>query len=67
MEGGTPATATTYFNDGIGPDPYPSPGGTFPFTATDTQVHRYSLAGRFDIKLTVSDDDGGMVESIVIL
>ena len=54
---GTPATATTYFNDGIGPDPYPSPGGTFPFTATDSQVHQYSSAGGFDLRLTVRDDD----------
>ncbi len=31
---GTSATAKTYFNDGAGPDPYPSHGGTSPFTAT---------------------------------
>jgi hypothetical protein len=55
---GTPATAKIHFNDGTAPDPYPSPGGTFPFTETNSQVHRYSSAGRFDLRLTVRDDDG---------
>jgi hypothetical protein len=58
---GTPATATTYFNDGIGPDPYPSPDGMFPFTAADEQTHHFAVAGTFAITLTVTDDDGGSV------
>ena len=58
---GTPATATTYFNDGIGPDPYPSPGGTIPFTATDVTTHAFSFRGTFAVLLTVADDDGGSV------
>ena len=57
---GTPATATTYYNDGIGPDPYPSPGGTFPFTATDTQAHAVATIWTH-VTLTVLDDDGGSV------
>jgi hypothetical protein len=63
---GTPATAAIYFNDGIGPDPYPSPGGIFPFTTTDSQVHRYSSTGRYDLKLTVRDDDGGTIEAFIV-
>ena len=59
---GTPVITTTYFNDGIGPDPYPSPGGTFPFTAMDVQTHVYITAGAYSIVLRVSDDDGGVKE-----
>jgi len=54
-------------NSGTGPEPYPGPGGTFPFTATDSQVHRYSSAGRFDLKLVVRDDDGGTIEFLVVI
>ena len=67
MEGGTPATATTYFNDGVGPDPYPSPGGTFPFTATDMRTHIYATAGAHTITLRVSDDDGGTIEVTLVI
>jgi len=59
---GTPATATTHFNDGAGPDPPYSPGGTYPFTATDSQTHAYSSAGAYTVTLKVSDDDGGTSE-----
>jgi len=59
---GSPAIARTYYNNGTGPDPYPSPGGTFPFTATDSQVHAYAVAGTYELNLTVRDDDGGSVE-----
>jgi hypothetical protein len=56
-----PTMTNVYYNDGIGPDPYPSPGGTFPFTATDTVTHNYGDNGIFTLKLTVTDDDGGSV------
>ena len=56
---GIPATARTYFNDGAEPDPYPSPGGIFPFTATDLETHAYLMAGAYDLRLIVRDDDGG--------
>jgi hypothetical protein len=59
---GSPATATIYYNDGIGPDPYPSPGGTFPFAATDSEAHAYQAAGMYELKLIVRDDDGGTTE-----
>jgi hypothetical protein len=64
---GTPATATTYFNDGIGSDPYPSPGGTFPFTARDSALHVFSMAGACGVRLTVSDDDGGQMDIVFVL
>jgi PKD repeat protein len=64
---GTPATATTHYNDGIGPDPYPSPGGTFPFTAKDTSVHAYAMAGTYTMTLRVTDDDGGVTETTPVI
>jgi hypothetical protein len=58
--GDTPSeTSTTYFNDGIGPDPLPSPWGVYPFSATDTVSHTYYAPGDYTVTLTVSDDDGG--------
>jgi PKD repeat protein len=57
---GTPDALTTYFNDGIGPDPYPSPNGTFPFTATDVAKHTFDSARTYTITLTVNDDDDGV-------
>ena len=55
---GTPATAVTHLNDGVGPDPYPSPDVN-PITATDMSSHAFSSAGTFSVTLTVFDDDGG--------
>jgi len=55
-----------YYNDGIGPDPYPSPNVN-PMTATDERSVTYSMAGAYTIVLTVSDDDGGSAESAVVL
>jgi len=33
------ATARIYFNDEAAPDPYPCPGGMFPFTAADEETY----------------------------
>jgi hypothetical protein len=55
--------SSTYTNmhycDGIGPDPDPSPYGTFPFSATDSVTHTYGDNGVYKLTLTVTDDDGG--------
>jgi PKD repeat protein len=56
---GSPDSVTTYFNDGVSPDPYPSPWGTYPFSATDSLDHTYGDNGVFTITLIVEDDDGG--------
>jgi hypothetical protein len=59
-------TVNTCYNDGIGPDPYPSPEVN-PITATDTAKHAYASAGTYAITLTVRDDDGGVVVSLLSL
>jgi hypothetical protein len=51
----------TFFNDGVGPDPDPSPGGIFPFKVIADVDHQYGDNGVFTVALTVSDDDGGSV------
>jgi len=48
----------TYYNDGTEPDPYPSPEGIYPFTATDTLGHTYGDNYDYPLTLTVTDDDG---------
>jgi hypothetical protein len=59
------ATSTACLGDGSGPDPYPSPDGTFQFTTKDSETHVYVMAGVVNLNLTVRDDDGGSVEIIV--
>ncbi|MFQ5909874.1 MAG: PKD domain-containing protein [Thermoplasmata archaeon] len=49
----------TYYNDGIGPDPLPSPEGTYPFSADDVRTHAWGDDGIYDIMVRVEDDDGG--------
>jgi PKD repeat protein len=55
---GTTNTVTTYYNDGVSPDPYPSPEIN-PITATDVVSHVYGDNGVFTVTLTVEDDDSG--------
>lgn len=51
--------SNTHFNDGVGPDPLPSPLGTFPFAASDNVVAAYPDPGAGTLALILSDDDGG--------
>ncbi len=55
-----PTITNIHYNDGTGPDPYPSPQGTYPFTVSDTVSHTYGDDGEFSVMLTVEDDDGGI-------
>ena len=50
-----------YYNDGLNPDPYPSPyEGNAPFIACDTVTHEYGTSGTYTIIVNVTDDDGGL-------
>jgi hypothetical protein len=48
-----------YYNDGVGPDPFPSPDGIFPFEAMDEAEVTFDAPGLHSIEVEVSDDDGG--------
>jgi hypothetical protein len=58
-------TPTIHFNDGLNPDPYPSPDGTFPFEAKD--VFKCAYPGSGILTLKVSDDDGGTTTGTITL
>lgn len=62
----TPVT-TIYYNDGIGPDPYPSADEYLPMDITDSQIHNYTNPGIFNVTITVEDDDGGItIENMTV-
>lgn len=48
-----------YYNDGVGPDPFPSPGGVFPFSASDSAGVTFTGPGVHAITVDVADDDSG--------
>ncbi|OGT28300.1 MAG: hypothetical protein A2Z17_07355 [Gammaproteobacteria bacterium RBG_16_66_13] len=50
-----------YFNDGVGPDPEKSPGGAFPFTASDMAATALPAAGVYSLTVSAADDDGGAI------
>jgi len=64
---GTPNTISTYYNDGAAPDPYPSPWGIYPFSASDEPKHVYGAPGDYIITLTVMDDDSGVTMSTMTI
>jgi hypothetical protein len=57
-------TSTTYWNNMIGPDPYPSPEIN-PISILDEQNHAFQAAGTYLITLIVEDDDGGKEVAIL--
>jgi len=54
-----PAIATTYYNNGIGPDSYPSPDWIIPYMVMNSMNHLCTLAGLYYLALMTTDDDGG--------
>ena len=54
---------TTYYNDtgdpSGTPDPFPSPGGDYPFSASDTASVTFADPGVYLVRVDVTDDDGG--------
>ena len=56
------------YNDGVGPDPEVSPGGTYPFTAGNTVTTSYMGLGTYTVHLTlVDDDDGELTQTVDVL
>lgn len=55
---GSPDTVYTFYNNGVGPDPYPSSGPTYPVEINNPVTHTYSTIGAYTVKLSVTDDDG---------
>ncbi len=55
-----PTLTNVHYNDGISPDPDPSPQGIFPFSASDSVSHTYGDNGEFSVTLTIEDDDQGV-------
>ena len=60
---GFPGSTTTYYNDtgdpSGTPDPFPSPGPFFPFSASDTASVTFANPGVYTVRVDVTDDDGG--------
>lgn len=50
--------SATVYNDGVGPDPYPSPWGSS-VDFVRTFGHSYGAAGTYAVVVTLLDDDGG--------
>ncbi len=55
---GTSNEYSTFYNDGIGPDPYPSPDVN-PMVINDVKNHTFTDKGNYTISASVDDDDGG--------
>jgi len=64
-DGTADTVGATHFNDGVGPDPFPSPDGAYPFSAKDSVDHTYALPGDYVVTLTATDDDGGTAQTSI--
>jgi len=62
----SPPSSTTFFNNGVSPDPFPSPWG-FPVWLNVTGTHVYRRSGDYQVTLTVTDDDGGVGRTSVVV
>jgi parallel beta-helix repeat protein len=62
----SPDTISVYFNDGVNPDPDPSPQVN-PVVVKDGVKHSFGSQGTFTVMLIVEDDDGGQASSIMTL
>ncbi len=60
------AGSATYYNDGLGPDQFPSPEMN-PITARGVAEHGYLAAGAYSVSLVVTDDDGGTISMTFIM
>jgi len=63
-EGGTTGP-NTYYNNGISPDPYPSPEIN-PMNAIDIVMYAYTTSGSYTVVLVVTDDDSGITSTTFI-
>jgi len=52
------STESVHYNDGLGPDPYPSPDVS-PIVVRDVQRHAFYAEDDYTLTLAVRDDDGG--------